>query len=179
MKEVGYMTKIISISSISGGGKTTIINALKNALPKSVSLHFDDYSFDENIDYEKWIESGGDYNDWDLALLKNDIDRLIKKTEVDYVLLDYPFAYKNDLINPYIDVAIYIDTPLDVALGRRIVRDMKNSSNEEIRAYVDRYVKYERPLYQFMLDTIPPNSDMIVDGTKSVDEIVEKILQEV
>ena len=172
------MTKIISIASISGGGKTTIMNALKNAFPKSVSLHFDSYNFDENINYSQWIENGGNYNDWDLTLLKDDIERLIENSDVNYILLDYPFAYKNDLIKPYIDFAVYIDTPLDVALERRIARDMKNALDEEIRAYTDRYTKYEQPIYQFMLDTIPLNSDMIVDGTKSVDKIVEKILEE-
>lgn len=171
------MTKIISIASISGGGKTTLIEALKKVLPKSRSLHFDEYNFDENIDYVKWITSSGNYNDWDLTRLKNDIKSLIDKSDFDYILLDYPFAYKNDLIQPYIDLAVYIDTPLDVALARRIIRDMKNASSDEIREYVGSYAMHERPIYQFMIDTIPQSSDYIVDGTQTLDEIVKQILE--
>lgn len=47
-------SKIIAISSVSGGGKTAITNQLKQILPNSTSLHFDDYIFDSDVqDYEE------------------------------------------------------------------------------------------------------------------------------
>lgn len=39
------MLKVISIASVSGGGKTTIINELGKKLDNSAVIYFDDYSF--------------------------------------------------------------------------------------------------------------------------------------
>ena len=64
------MAKVIAISSVTGGGKTTTINALMERLPNTMALYFDDYGFDENVDYGKWIVGGGDYNEWDLTASK-------------------------------------------------------------------------------------------------------------
>ena len=173
------MAKVIAISSVTGGGKTTTINALMDRLPNAMALYFDDYGFDENVDYGKWLAGGGDYNEWDLTALKNDLLEMIENPHIDYILLDYPFAYKNNQIKPYIDFAVYINTPLDVALVRQILRDMGNADGDDIRGYISSYVKYARPAFQYMLDTIPDNSDLIVDGIRSVDEIMKEILEQV
>ena len=103
------MTKVIALSSVTGGGKTTIVNALMDRLPNAMALYFDDYGFDENVDYGKWLSGGGDYNEWDLTALKEDLLEVIENPHIDYILLDYPFAYKNNQIKPYIDFAVYID----------------------------------------------------------------------
>ena len=169
------MSKVISIASVSGGGKTTIINELSKRLDNSAVLYFDDYNFDEYIEYGSWLKNGADYNEWDLLPLKIDIDKLIDRK--DYILLDYPFAYKNNLIGSYIDTAFYIDTPLDAAMARRIFRDMSDASGEQIRKYIEKYIKYERPLYQYMIDNIMPDSDIVVDGLLPIHDIVDKIMQ--
>ena len=167
------MSSVISIASISGGGKTTIVNALMNRLNNAAALCFDDYNFDEYIEYDSWLKNGADYNEWDLTPLKNDIDKLMGQTE--YILLDYPFAHKNKSITPYIDISVYIDTPLDVALVRRILRDMPYAPGDQIREYILDYIKYERPLYQLMIDNIMPDSDIVVDGLQSVHDIINEI----
>ena len=167
------MSKVISIASISGGGKTTIINELSKTLDNSVVLYFDDYNFDKHIEYDSWLKNGADYNEWDLLPLEEDIDKLIDR--MDYILLDYPFAYRNKTIGSYIDIAVYIDTPLDVALARRIFRDMPDASGDQILKYIGNYIKYERPLYQHMIDNIMSDSDIIVDGSLQVHDIVYKI----
>lgn len=167
------MSKIIAIGGVSGSGKTTVVNALINRLDNAAALYFDDYNFDEYIEYSTWIKNGGDYNAWDLLLFKNNIDKLIGQKK--YILLDYPFAYKNNLIGAYIDTAIYIDTPLDAAMARRIFRDMANASGYETRKYIENYIKYERPLYQYMIDNIKSNSDIVVDGLLAVHDIINEI----
>ncbi len=174
-KGLSGMSSVISIASISGGGKTTIVNALMNRLNNAAALCFDDYDFDEHIEYVSWLKNGADYNEWDLTPLKNDIDKLMGQTE--YILLDYPFSYKNKSIAPYIDISVYIDTPLDVALVRRILRDMPYAPGDQIREYILDYIKYERPLYQLMIDNIMPDSDIVVDGLLPVNDIADKIIQ--
>lgn len=82
---------------------------------------------------------------------------------------------KNKLIASYIDISVYIDTPLDVALIRRIFRDIPDASGNKIRKYISNYIKYERPLYQLMIDNIMPDSNIVVDGLQSVHDIVNEI----
>lgn len=63
--------KIISVAAVTAGGKTTVVNGVKKKIPKTFSLHFDDYSFDGEVDdFYKWTIDGADYNVWDLSPLK-------------------------------------------------------------------------------------------------------------
>ena len=95
------MMKIIAIGAVTAGGKTTVVNAVKDSLPKTASLHFDDYSFEGEVeDFSKWVSEGADVNVWDLSPLKADIERIIRSDEFDYLLLDYPFAYQHLLTPP-------------------------------------------------------------------------------
>ena len=121
--------KIIAIGAVTAGGKTTLVNAIKDKLTRTASLHFDDYSFDGEVnDFYKWVSDGANYNVWDLSPLKADIEKIINSDRYDYLLLDYPFAYQNKMIKDYLDCCIFIDTPLDIALARKVLRDMKESS---------------------------------------------------
>ncbi|WP_144032224.1 hypothetical protein [Amphibacillus jilinensis] len=98
---------------------------------------------------------------------------------LDYILLDYPFAYKHKKVSILIDLAIYIDTPLDIAMARRLIRDFKNSSTENILFDLENYVLRGRRGYLEMLKTIKPNSDIIVDGTLSISKITDEIYDKV
>ncbi len=169
--------KIIAVSAVTAGGKTTAVNAVKEKLPRCTSLHFDDYSFEGEVDdFHQWVLDGTDYNVWNLSPLKADIENIISSGEYDYLLLDYPFAYRNDLIRDYIDCAVFIDTPLDIAMARRILRDMKNASADEIREEMNVYLNYARIAYVQMLKDIKPSSDYVVDGTQNLKTITEELL---
>jgi uridine kinase len=167
----------IAVSGVTAGGKTTIINELKKKIKSAKSLHFDDYDLEGEVEnFHQWVINGADYNVWNLEPLKEDILKFKEDNEVQYILLDYPFAYKNDLIKPFIDCAIFIDTPLDIAMARRVLRDMYNATGDEIRGDIKFYLKYARIAYEEMLNTILPNSDYVVDGSMQLDEIIEQIM---
>lgn len=174
--------KIIAIGAVTAGGKTTLVNAIKDKLTRTASLHFDDYSFDGEVnDFYKWVSDGANYNVWDLSPLKADIEKIINSDRYDYLLLDYPFAYQNKMIKDYLDCCIFIDTQLDIALARKVLRDMKESSADDIRYEMDVYLKYARIAYVQMLQDILPISDYVIDGTKElkiiINEAVEIILK--
>jgi uridine kinase len=173
--------KIISIAAVSGGGKTTITKQLGHKLKNSKELFFDDYNFEDSPeDLINWVKEGADYNLWNLEPMLSDIDFLINSKEApSYILLDYPFSYKNDSMKKLIDLSIYIDTPLDVAMARRFLRDYKNNSITEIHSDLNFYLKYGRIAYLEMETTIKPNSDTVLDGTFSPDKIVELIIKEI
>lgn len=170
--------KIIAIAAVTAGGKTTIVNELKSKLPNVQTLHFDDYSFEGEVDdFYSWVMNGADYNVWNLTPLINDVFAIKESGECDYLLLDYPFAYCNKCLSEYIDCAIFIDTPLDIALARRVLRDMKDADGEAIRNDMEMYIKYARVAYVQMLKDILPSSDYVIDGTKELDEKVDEIIK--
>lgn len=170
--------KIIAIGAVTAGGKTTLVNAIKDKLTRTASLHFDDYSFDGEVnDFYKWVSDGANYNVWDLSPLKADIEKIINSDRYDYLLLDYPFAYQNKMIKDYLDCCIFIDTPLDIALARKVLRDMKESSADDIRYEMDVYLKYARIAYVQMLQDILPISDYVIDGTKELKIIINEAME--
>ena len=73
-------------------------------------------------------------------------------------------------------MAVFIDTPLDIALARRILRDMCDVSGEEIRSDLRRYLEYARVAFVQMQKDILPSSDYVIDGTESMESITEKII---
>ncbi len=76
----------------------------------------------------------------------------------------------------FIDVTIFIDTPLDIAMARRILRDFKEDTMSEIHNDLKHYITYARKAYLEALHTVKPNSDIVLDGSLSVGEIIDQIV---
>lgn len=170
--------KIIAIGAVTAGGKTTVTNAIKDRLPRTASLHFDAYAFEGEVkDFYKWVSEGADYNVWDLSPLIADVEKIIHSGEYDYLLLDYPFAYQHQMIKDYLDCCIFIDTPLDIAMAQRVLRDMKDASADDIRNEMDTYLKYARIAYVQMLTDILPISDYVIDGANELETIINETME--
>ena len=190
-EEIMMKPFVISIAALSGGGKTTIVSALKERLAHSAVIFWDDYGDEVDLDRDinEWSANGGDCNEWHTEPFAADIKRVLNES-YEYIILDYPFGYLNDCVGKLIDMTVFIDTPLDVALARRIVRDY-TSRNTEIDfglADVEEvsltglakelhfYLECSRPTYARMSETHKPISDLVVDGTKSPEEIANEII---
>lgn len=179
---------VINISGLSGSGKTSVTNALRERLVNVAVISFDDYgdSVYLNRDINDWSEDSND-DEWHTEPIAADVKRLLNE-QLDYIVLDYPFGYGNRLVGQYINLAVYIDVPLDVALARRIIRDYTSRAVNTNVADVEEvsltgldkelrfYLSCSRSTYARMPEMQKPISDLIVDGTKAPEKIADKIL---
>jgi len=173
---------VIAIAAVSGGGKTTITKMLQDKLLNAEFLYFDDCDYDAESgidDICEWAEAGADLSLWNLQPLADQINALLSKKQrpIDFIVMDYPFAYKQQQIAKFIDYAIFIDTPLDIALARRILRDFSQETSDKICADINQYLARGRKLYLGMLNTTKPDSDLVIDGSLPIDVIVDIIIK--
>ncbi|KYG59958.1 nucleoside/nucleotide kinase family protein [Planococcus maritimus] len=169
---------VIAIASVSGGGKTTLVNHLATHINRSKALFFDDYDLDGPDDVMEWIERGANIHEWNLDPFIEDLKKL-QKDPLNYIFLDYPFAYQHAHMKKFIDLAVFIETPLDISLARRISRDFHNSSVEDIMKRVNHYATRGRYAYLHMLETIRVDSDLLVDGTMPVEVLGGQLMKKV
>lgn len=170
---------VVAIAAISGGGKTTVTRQLTRQISNTRSLHFDDYKFKgEPENFYDWTINGADYDIWNVETLVNDLKLMINNNyNLSYIFIDYAFAYLNKQMKELINVAIFIDTPLDIAMARRVIRDFENEPCVKIINDFKYYLKYGRISYLKMLETVKPNSDIIINGCQSVGETVKEIIK--
>lgn len=188
------MVKIIGISGIGGAGKSVLTHALGGALNATI-LFWDDFDeiSQDPVDYIEWYKNNRDYSEWkydalaevlrQLKLGKKVICPATKKELIptDYIVFDAPLGRKHTATGQYIDYSIFLNTPLDVALARRVLRDFRDKSNlniTEIFEELDFYLTASRPLYTMNYEETE-KFDCVVDGNQSVDKLVAAIVPQV
>lgn len=170
---------IVTVNAVSGGGKTTVVRELQRLLPEARALYFDDRDYDSDSgidDICSWMERGADVNEFNLDRLAGDLDKLAEEGH-DYIIMDYPFGYRHKRIAEYIDFSVFIDTPLDIALARRIIRDYDDAKAAHISADMEQYLNQGRSTYMQSVSMGISDADLVVDGGRALGEIVEVIIE--
>lgn len=108
--------------------------------------------------------------------MRAEIRAVRKRGGCEWLLLDYPFAYRHPGLRKYIDKAIFINTPLDVVLARRILEEA-GADAAEIRMDMALYLQHARQALVRLQKLALPSSDYVVDGCGTVHEIAGAILQ--
>ena len=189
--------RVVGISAVSGGGKTSATKRLVEALGDAVALHFDDYD-DTNVhpdDLQRWFADGADYDVFQTPVFSRHLQALKSGQSIShpvegksiapsrFVVADAPLGRVHADSGRFIDLMVFVDTPLDVAMARRILRDieladssMADDTLERLKAEASGHVGWFRPIHEYFQERMRASSDLIVDGTLSVDVIVERIL---
>ena len=189
---------VVGISSLSGGGKTAVASRLAELLHDAVTIAFDDYDFDTTHpeSFRRWLVGGANVNEWKTPKLADDLGKLRTGQAIvspvdgrtmvprKYVVFDAPLGYAHTETAGYIDFMVFIDTPLDVAMARRLLRDWPSVSadgsidgTESLRGRLTAYLDYGRRAYLEMDRQIKPNCDLILDGCMPVDDLVREIAE--
>ncbi len=191
---------IIGISAVTGGGKTAVTQRLAEVLEDAVALQFDDYD-DTNVhpdDLQRWFAAGADYNAYQTPVFTGHLQALKAGRTIpypvggtalgpaSYVVADAPLGRAHTDSGRLIDLMAFIDTPLDVALAKGTLREINVQGDrstadvlQEVKDELSGYPVSARPLYQEFQARMRDSSDLYVDGTLSIDTIVEKIRREI
>ena len=168
------MTQIIAISGPSGSGKTPLANRFIKQLPPHISasiLSEDDYYRDQShLDFEQRLLTNYDRPEaYEHKLLSDQVEQLkqqqtinapkycfkqhtrleetLKVTPSDIVIVEGLMLFSDQSLANVFDLKVYIDTPIDICLLRRINRDIKERGRD-IENITRQYLAAVRPAYE-------------------------------
>lgn len=199
---------VVGIAAASGGGKTALVLRAAELLPGSSALFFDDYGnpFAEILDFEAWFDRGADFDEVPTPLLMRDLRALRSEESITtplgalveptpFIVFEAPLGRAHRGTGDLIDLLVYIDTPLEVALARRF-RDMVRQVAEEagpkqqeelienvrsLESYIDQYLGNRGALaiYQKQVEQVKPGADLVLDGNLTTDVLAKAVVSEV
>ena len=191
---------VIGISAVSGGGKTAVARRLAEVLGDAVAIHFDDYD-DTNLhpgDHRSWFADGADYDAYELPVFTCHLETLKAGGRVRYpidgailgparyVVADAPLGREHSASGRFIDLMVFVDTPLDIAMARRILRNLDEAAQsaaaetlEHVNDELYGYEAWARHIYDHFQERMRAGADLVVDGTLGIDCIVDRICSEI
>lgn len=178
---------VITINAVSGGGKTSLGNLLQEALSDSALFCFDDFH-ETNIipnDFHEWYQRGANALEIDCPGMGEAVMRAIEQGVYKYLVLDCPLSREHPRFSAIIDLAIFINTPLDVAMARRIIRDHTSPSQVpagerlgRLRTEMIDYLERARPIY-LLANEQKSTSDLVLNGLDNLEAIRDQILAKI
>jgi len=185
-------TFIVAIAGHSGAGKSTLIEKLSSLVGEVNALRIDDY---ESSSYYppsvEWVESGANPNEFqtpqffsDIFALKNGKSIFHPKTNQEiaparFLFIEEPFGRSREAIGALIDFLIYVDTPLEIALARKLLRTSnlisQGNSDITIEEHLLWYLRIGRIFYLAVERNARMNCDLVIDGTLSTNQMTDVI----
>jgi uridine kinase len=180
---------VIAVAAPPGGGKTTLVRRLATRLGDAPTLHYDDY---EQItkrspaEVEAWLDRGAPASEVPLPNFAEALAGL-KQGPARHVILDFLLARAHPATASHIDMLIWIDTPLDIALVRTLREQAGLARNapptagfiDWLAGYLDSYARVMHRGYQLQRATVRPQADIILDGMLPPDRLAELAAAEI
>ena len=199
---------VIAISSVSGGGKTTLVKKTAELL-NGTTLFFDDYRAVSQYppNSQQWVEDGANVNEWKTPQFARDVAALRKGQSItmpedggtvqpsEFIVIEEPMGRARAEMAAHIDFVAVIDTPLEIALSRRLIRDMGyfdikdiDSATQEqlaegfeklityVRNFLGHYLRAGRALYNAVQEQAKASCDLVLDGQLPADELAKQLV---
>lgn len=101
-----------------------------------------------------------------------------------YIILEEPFGRAREGMKELIDYIACIQLPLDIALARRVLRNLRKDFNhlpvDERMAFVEasleEYLNGGRIAYQKIFEFVSADCDLLLDGQGSAEEMAEAVM---
>jgi len=101
-----------------------------------------------------------------------------------YLIIEEPFGRGRDALRELIDFLVYVDTPLEVAYVRKLLRksdflpweDDPPVFIEHLRENMEWYLRAGRSFYLAVSQSARKDCNLIVDGLLSTEDIAKEII---
>ena len=191
---------IMGISGGTGSGKTFIANQIKKSFEKNevLVLNQDAYYYDlGHIPFEKRIDINFDHPDSiDIELLCTHISKLISGESVKIPVYDFSRHVRSDIINitsfakmiiiegifslyypalrKLYTMKIFVDTPENIRLKRRITRDILERGRSK-KSVEKQYIESVAPMHKLYVKPTRKYADIVVQGDGNSQDIIKII----
>jgi uridine kinase len=199
------VTYVIAVAGHPGAGKTSLVKGLCASLDNACALYMDSYENMTRMPVEalaRWIGNGADINAFDFPHLQADLQRLKRGEPIvdpasreavlpgKYVLFETQFGRAHRATGAAVDFAVWIDTPLDVALARNLKAIASRALGREaphelpgrlrwIEGYLENYLTTVRPLMAMQKAQVSAGADLVVNGEDALPELVRAARDEI
>lgn len=159
-----------------------------------------DYDHYQNItnrsvgEMNNWMQESADYDDFVIPSLAEDLCRLKNGKSIqlpdgrttieprEYIFFETPLGREHKQSGQYIDVLIWLDIPLDVALARNIRAFTKifmqngetgNFSKDLhwLDTYLANYIEHIRPMLLLQYDKVASSADITLNADAGIDSV--------
>lgn len=193
----GSKRYLLVVSGTPGAGKSTLARKVAERLGDAVTFHFDHYDREPTnsgpADLRVWLEQGASPNAIQRPRLVEDLKALCRGGAVtdprlgtptepaSYVVMDGPFGRVWNPIRDLVDFVVCIEVPMEIALARRILRTAGQiEDGAHFRADITKgmtsYLNGGRESYVRVFEQVEAACDLVVDGTRDPNELVEEVV---
>ncbi len=199
------MSYIIAVAAPIGGGKTHLVNAIAERLGHAATLHFDRYErlTEQPVEYLlRWMEEGADFSDFSVPNLPEDLNQLkSEKSILDpltnkevppkrFIIFEMPLGREHKDTAKYIDLLIWVEVPLDIALARKLkeftgifLAEYEDKTHKDcliwLDKYLENYLRVIRDVLQIQKRKVSVNADIIIDGQGRFETMVQRAVEEI
>jgi uridine kinase len=196
---------VVGVAAPAGGGKSTLVRALAEAMADTAVLHIDSYQkiTEQPVrEIVRWMERGADFDEFEIPQLAGHLEKLKQGLAVadpktgheiaprKYILFETHFGRAHRDSGRFIDFLIWLDTPLDVALARNLMdliapllqaREpaVLRERLASIQRHLAAYLQDVRRLRLLQKERVGAGADLVIDGAESLDTMVERARLEI
>ena len=183
---------VITISGASGSGKTTLAEYIHLSTPGSLLLSLDRYYLSKKEQIEKnGFCNFDDPSAIDDNLLKLHLTELKSSGRTSVPVYDFTISeragyeevsasgliiveglFAGSLLPIESDLKIFVEADLDLALLRRIKRDM-TERGRTLESVTEQYINFVRPAYFKYVEQIKSNADHILINNGSTEQLID------
>lgn len=182
------MSFVVAVSGPTGGGKTALVQGLVAQLGDACAIHMDHYERMTREPVEsvaRWAERGADFDELPVPGLAEHLRRTKEEAASKYIVFETQFGRAHRETGPLIDLLLWIDVPLEVALARKAkafcaeaLRDGREQAARErlawLEGYLAGYLGLVRPLLLVQAERVRPQADLMLDGGADPQALVRR-----